>query len=216
MIGWGGSSGFSPAVRGGKPMSYRVGYWCISHIGKHRRMNQDNFFCGGRFMEAGGEYMEVPFCGTESSKEVSVFGVFDGLGGEKCGEIASYLAAKDACALKIGKDPVKDLRQFCQTANADICGYAAAHQVASMGTTAAMLAFTSKSITLCNIGDSKVFRFCDGTLEQISMDHVSVAAFGVKPPLSQHLGISPEESIIDPYLAQGVTPRRPVVKNTQM
>ena len=48
-----------------------------------------------------------------------------------------------------------------------------------------MLAFTGSGITLCNIGNSKVFRFCGGVLEQISKDHVAVAAFGVKPPLSQ-------------------------------
>ena len=72
-----------------------------------------------------------------------------------------------------------------------------------MGTTAAILAFTGNGVTLCNIGDSKIFRFCDGELEQISKDHVTVAAYGVKPPLSQNLGISPTELIIDPYLAQG-------------
>ena len=35
------------------------------------------------------------------------------------------------------------------------------------------------------------------------MDHVAVAAFGVKPPLSQTLGIPPNELVIDPYLARG-------------
>ena len=35
------------------------------------------------------------------------------------------------------------------------------------------------------------------------MDHVAVAAFGVKPPLSQNLGIPPNELVIDPYLARG-------------
>ena len=35
------------------------------------------------------------------------------------------------------------------------------------------------------------------------MDHVTVAAFGVKPPLSQNLGIQPTELVIDPYFARG-------------
>ena len=72
-----------------------------------------------------------------------------------------------------------------------------------MGTTAAMLVFAEKEVVLCNIGDSKIFRLCDGTLEQISKDHVAVSAFGVKPPLSQNLGIPPNELVIDPYLARG-------------
>ena len=35
------------------------------------------------------------------------------------------------------------------------------------------------------------------------MDHIAVAAFGVKPPLSQNLGIPSDELVIDPYLARG-------------
>ena len=35
------------------------------------------------------------------------------------------------------------------------------------------------------------------------MDHIAVAAFGVKPPLSQNLGIPPDELVIDPYFARG-------------
>ena len=72
-----------------------------------------------------------------------------------------------------------------------------------MGTTAAMLVFADKEIALCNIGDSKIFRLYDGSLEQISKDHVGVSAFGVKPPLSQNLGIPPSELVIAPYFARG-------------
>ena len=35
------------------------------------------------------------------------------------------------------------------------------------------------------------------------MDHVTFAAFGVKPPLSQNLGIPSNELVIDPYFARG-------------
>lgn len=184
-------------------MRHSILYSCISHVGNIRKINQDNFICGGRYMEPNDGDMKFPLCGTESSKGSSVFGIFDGMGGEERGEMASYIAAKDAAVLEIGKDAVAALSQFCQRANTDICDYANRNEISSMGTTAAMLAFTDSGITLCNIGDSKIFRFCDGVLEQISKDHVSVAAFGVKPPLSQNLGIPPTELIIDPYLAQG-------------
>ena len=184
-------------------MHYSILYSCVSHIGKIRRMNQDNFACDGRYMEMNGEGFEFPLCGIKSSKCPSVFGIFDGMGGEECGEIASYIAAKDAAAIKTGKDVISALLQFCQKANTDICGYANENEISAMGTTAAILAFTDDRVTLCNIGDSKIFRFCDGALEQISKDHVAVAPFGVKPPLSQNLGIPPTELVIDPYLAQG-------------
>lgn len=184
-------------------MHYKIHYSCLSHIGNVRSVNQDNFICDGCYMENDETPIEFPICGTKTSKEVSVFGIFDGMGGEECGEIASYIASKTASDIEIGKDATEALSRFCQKANLAICDYATLHEVSSMGTTAAMLVFTEKEVVLCNIGDSKIFRLCDGRLEQISMDHVAVAAFGVKPPLSQNLGIPPNELVIDPYLARG-------------
>ena len=165
-------------------MQYTVSYWCASHIGKLRSVNQDNFICDGQFMELNHESTERPLTGTRLSRDFSLFGIYDGMGGEECGEIASHIAAKNAALLTSSKDAVATLSQFCQAANAEICSYAKESGISAMGTTAAMLAFTSKKITLCNIGDSKIFRFCGGTLEQISKDHVAISAFGKKPPLS--------------------------------
>lgn len=183
-------------------MQYSISYWCVSHIGNIRSINQDNFICDGRFMETN-DCIGFSLSGIKSSTDFSLFGIFDGMGGEECGEVASYIAAQNASAIKIGKDAVTDLSKFCLKANTDICDYANENKVSAMGTTAAMLAFSHNGVTLCNIGDSKIFRFCNGALEQISKDHVAVAAFGVKPPLSQNLGIPPTELIIDPYFAQG-------------
>lgn len=184
-------------------MAYNISYACISHKGKLRAINQDNFICNGDYIKTDDSEIEYPLIGTVSSKTHTFFGVFDGLGGEERGEIASYIAAKNASTIEVGKDIISDLLQFCQKANADICDNANESGVSAMGTTAAILAFTGNGVTLCNIGDSKIFRFCDGVLEQISKDHVAISAFGVKPPLSQNLGIPPNELIIEPYLAQG-------------
>ena len=183
-------------------MSYNIRYSCVSHVGKIRNVNQDNFICDGLYIDKD-KPLSFPLCGVCSSKDAPLFGVFDGMGGEQRGEVASYIAAKTAAALVLGKDAVAALAAFCNSANMDICEYAAQNDLFAAGTTAAMLAFTSEGVTLCNIGDSKVFRFCEGNLEQISTDHVSTAAFGVKPPLSQNLGIPPTELIIDPYYARG-------------
>lgn len=184
-------------------MTYQILYSCVSHTGNVRKLNQDNFACAGRFLQAGEEETAHPLKGAVSSKQPSLFGIFDGMGGEECGEVASLLAAKAACAVTPGADPIGELSRLCQKANADICAYAAENGVSSMGTTAAMLAFTPDGITLCNIGDSRIFRFSKGILEQISKDHVAAAPFGQKPPLSQCLGIPPDEMRIEPYLAQG-------------
>ena len=182
-------------------MRYTISYSCLSHVGKLRNNNQDNFICDGCCMPAEGEQTERPLQGVKTTKERALFGVFDGLGGEAYGEVASYIAAVNATDLRIGRNAPADLLRYCTKANEEICKYAQENGNVNMGTTAAMLAFTERQITLCNIGDSKVFRYYDGGLEQVSRDHVAIAAYGVKPPLSQNLGIPTSEMIIEPYVA---------------
>ena len=182
---------------------YRILYSCISHVGKIRSSNQDNFICDRQYLNPEQRDWPVRLCGEKTSVESPLFGVFDGMGGEECGEIASYIAAKGALKTVIGKKAASTLSEFIQKANSDICDFAEANGIISMGTTAALLAFTKKAVFLCNIGDSKIFRLSGGVLEQISKDHVVTSAFGLKPPLSQNLGISPNEMLIEPFLARG-------------
>lgn len=184
-------------------MPYDIHYYCTSHIGKIRKTNQDNFFCDGIIMQTPDTPLPFPLTGSVSAGANCIFGVFDGMGGEECGDVASYIAAKIARDTLLDSDPAEVLSRYCQEANTAICDYAAANGVGIMGTTAAMLAFTENEIFLCNIGDSKILRFSDGELDQISTDHVAIGVFGRKPPLLQNLGIPPEEMLIDPYLARG-------------
>lgn len=185
-------------------MKYKIHYSCSSHIGNHRSKNQDNFICDGKYLDIDGKEYLFPFFGDFNGNAHSMIGVFDGMGGEECGEIASLIAAKCAYETGIGENPIDDMLGFCQQANERICSYAAENNVGSMGTTAALLYFGKSDIFLCNIGDSKIFRFAKKKLEQISTDHYAFSAYGVKPPLSQNLGIPSTEMIIDPYVAKGV------------
>lgn len=184
-------------------MNYNIQFSCISHIGNCRSMNQDNFICDGRYMEIKNDNIQFPLNGCVYNKSPSFFGIFDGMGGEECGEIASFIAAKRASRITVGKDAIADILQYCLDVNEEICRYICDKSLSAMGTTAAMLVFTNKDIILCNIGDSKVFRFSQGKIEQISKDHVAVSAYGIKAPLSQNLGIPQEELVIEPYIARG-------------
>lgn len=184
-------------------MNYTVHYSCLSHAGKCRHMNQDNFICNGVFMDDRTGKLTFPLTGRLTRGHPALVGVFDGMGGEECGEIASLLAAQYAAEVFVGERPLEALLKFCKDANERICGYATEHQISKMGTTAALLAFTNSKITLCNIGDSKIFRFAEKKLEQISVDHCAASAYGTKPPLFQYLGIPPSELAIEPYVARG-------------
>lgn len=184
-------------------MSYEIEYYGVSHAGKCRQVNQDNLFCSGRYLEAENNGTMGILCGTLQVGTGQLFGIFDGMGGEECGEAAAYLAAREASKIKFEEEPEKALLTFCQKANRKICRYTKKQGLSSMGTTAAILLFGKKQITLCNVGDSKIFRFSKRDLQQISYDHVSIAPFGQKPPLTQSLGIPEEELTISPYFAAG-------------
>ena len=184
-------------------MQYMIQYECQNHIGKVRKMNQDNFICLGEHLDERQAGVSLPLRGSVHTGSEVIFGVFDGMGGEECGEVASRIASVCARGLRAGANPPEDLRKFCTEANDRICRYAEENGVHAMGTTAAMLAFTDEGICLCNIGDSKILRYAQGQLDQISVDHVAEGYFGRKAPLSQNLGIAPEEMIIEPYVAVG-------------
>lgn len=184
-------------------MHYEIAFSCISHIGKVRKINQDNFICDGHYMEINDNNIEFPLEGYVTSKQPSLFGIYDGMGGEESGEVAAHIAARTSSEIAFSDNGVFDLLEYCKKANAEICDYIEKNPISSMGTTAAMMLFTKKEITLCNVGDSKIFRFSNGEIEQISKDHVVMSAFCKKPPLSQNLGIPPTEMLIEPYVSQG-------------
>ena len=115
-------------------MEYRISYWCISHIGNIRSVNQDNYICDGRYIQPDDEPMDAPLTGVLSSRTPALLGVFDGMGGEECGEVASYIAARNAAAIRLGKQPMDDLSEFCRKANDAICKYTEQQGISSMGT----------------------------------------------------------------------------------
>lgn len=185
-------------------MNCIIEYYYASSIGKCRKANQDNFSCNGEFMESENQGTGGVKEGTASVKKLPVFGVFDGMGGEERGEMAAFIASRHMSEFDFGKESgEKGFFTFCTQANRQICQYATENEVSSMGTTAAILRFEKNKSILCNIGDSKIFLFNEGNLTQLSYDHVGIAAFGRKPPLTQNLGIPEDEMIIEPYVAAG-------------
>ncbi len=180
-----------------------IKYFYTSNVGKCRKTNQDNFFCDGEIMDSKNEGTDGILSGKTSCDKNPVFGVFDGMGGEECGEIAAYLAAKEMKEFSFSAGMEQGFRDFCDAANQNICEKIKELEISSMGTTAAMLRFTNQDIGLCNIGDSKIFLFSNGELSQLSYDHVSISVYGKKPPLTQNLGIPEEELQIDPYVVRG-------------
>ena len=95
---------------------------CISHKGKVREKNEDNFVFFGAVADENGENGTVHF-GTSVLNSNILLGVFDGMGGTVCGERASQIAAE--CALRFHFADKADVRsaleEICYEANNSIC-----------------------------------------------------------------------------------------------
>jgi protein phosphatase len=111
----------------------------------------------------------------------SVFAVADGMGGHAAGEVASALAVARLGHLVAagGLDPDR-LREGVAAANADILDAADRDPArAAMGTTLAgigLIEFAgSDHWIVFNVGDSRVYRFADDRLAQLTVDHSEVA-----------------------------------------
>ena len=74
-----------------------------------------------------------------------------------------------------------------------------------MGSTMVALYFSHRYVYVCNLGDSRAYRLRNGEFLQLSVDHVEKREGQArkKAPLTQHLGIKPEDFLIEPYIAKG-------------
>ena len=135
------------------------------------------------------------------------------MGGYTAGETASFLAARTAQKLwksQNGKlTPEQTLRDICTEANRVICDEMLKRGGIQMGTTVAFLLFSRSQFYLCNIGDSPIFRLKNGSFQELSLEHTERIIFErvtknksnprKKFQLTQNLGISPDEFMIDPF-----------------
>lgn len=144
--------------------------------------------------------------GRAAQSQNPVLAVFDGMGGESCGEIAAYLAA-DACGrhyqankADLKNVPEQFLDEISRSMNHAVCEYSLENRVRSMGTTMVMLAMGDEAVYACNVGDSRLYQADNGRFCQISVDHVLKGGPFGKAPLTQYVGI-PEDSMgLEPYI----------------
>lgn len=183
---------------------------CISNRGNVRENNEDNLYFDGRYLEQNHDGLSRTVTIQSLTEHAAVFAVFDGMGGECCGEVASYLAASEfhRCVLEEASRmrPEAFLTAACEQMNERICSEAENRGARGMGTTAAILLFQKNLVYACNLGDSPIFRVRDGVLSPVYEEHTNrlfLQEQGItkrKPALTQCLGIPRDEMIIQPYL----------------
>ncbi len=146
-----------------------------THIGNVRKSNQDALL-----VQPG---------------EFGLYGVADGMGGHKAGDVASRMAVETLKeALSSARPNEESLRKAIEKANAEI--YAAQCEnpdLNGMGTTLTVIWEDKRRILLGHVGDSRAYRVRGGRIEQVSQDHSMVAEL-VRDGL-----ITQEEALVHPY-----------------
>jgi serine/threonine protein phosphatase PrpC len=151
-------------------------YAAASDTGRKRRRNEDS-------------YVVAP----------PLFAVADGMGGAQAGEIASKLAAAaleetDSGELS-GQERVVSLiqeanRRVYERSNED-------PNASGMGTTVTAALVEDGGVTIGHVGDSRAYRYRDGSIEQITEDHSLVNELMKSGKLSpQEAEMHPQRSVI--------------------
>lgn len=190
-------------------MPYILDAACLCNTGKVRKNNEDNFFFDGRCLEVDNSGLKHPVTMTKTLRRELCVAIFDGMGGENFGEVASFAAAD---CMQYTTRKLKDyfiperkfLNSLCMKINDAVVAKQQELCTERMGSTMVALYFSHGYVYVCNLGDSRAYRLRDGEFLQLSVDHLEKREqTRKKAPLTQHLGISPENFLIEPYIAKG-------------
>ena len=190
-------------------MPYILDAACLCKTGKVRRNNEDNFFLDGRCLDIENNGLEHPVITQKPLRYEQWAAIFDGMGGENFGEYASYAAAD--CMRHITEKKkeffiprLKLLNNVCKQINEAVVAKQQEFCTDHMGSTMVALYFFRGYAYVCNLGDSRAYHLRNNNFLQVSVDDTEKLAANTKkkPPMTQHLGINPEDCIIEPHIAK--------------
>lgn len=188
-----------------KEKKYQISAACVSHRGKIRKKNEDNLY----FLS---DYLPLEHEGTMGIidrifvTDNEAVGIFDGMGGESAGELASYVAVKSFSELvKLQKIEQRYVYELLNEVNKVVCEKARERKISLMGTTASIIFFENNNAIIINLGDSPIYLFRKNKLQRISQPHTNETwlkenNINKKPALTQFLGLNQDGMLLEPYL----------------
>lgn len=114
---------------------------------------------------------------TVEGKRFRLYALADGMGGARGGSIASKLAIETLTSSVKGWDEIYEghlVAAFRRANNAIFDEAAECGGLKGMGTTLVAIAVTRDQVLVANVGDSRAYRFRDGTACQLTHDHTVV------------------------------------------
>lgn len=135
-------------------MELKAGFVCDRGLNPRRPVNQDRYL---------------------AIAERGLFAVFDGVGGQRAGEVASQTAAdtvEEALTHTQAESSRELIRRAIQFANRDIFEMSESDPAyKTMATTVALLHIDGNLATIAHVGDSRVYRFEEGRFYRETVDH---------------------------------------------
>lgn len=189
-------------------MIYEYKASCISRTGRVRNDNEDNFLFNGKTLPTDNTGLLKAVYMEGNTKEAQVMAVFDGMGGEMCGEIAAATAAetlKECCTVLNSK--AMKTRTFLSDSidkmNVAVHKKSKVLGVNRSGTTAAMLYLSLDQMYIANVGDSRIYRYAAGKLEQLSEDDVIYNPNLKNQHLTQYIGVDADRYSLQMHIKKG-------------
>jgi protein phosphatase len=138
-------------------MDLKAGFVCDRGLNPKRPVNQDRFL---------------------AVAERGLFAVFDGVGGQRAGEVASQTAAEtieEALAHTTAESSVELISRAIKFANRDIFEMAESDPAyKTMATTVALVHIEGNRATIAHVGDSRVYKLEDGRFSCETVDHTDL------------------------------------------
>lgn len=193
---------------GGIGMRYTIQAACGCVTGKIRKNNEDNFYFDGKCLEMEHDGLRHPVEFERALKNGLCLAIFDGMGGENYGEMASFAAARQMQETErrfadFFIPERKYLGRLVEHLNCAVNAVQKEMCTEHMGSTMVSLYFSGCNVYVCNVGDSRAYRLREGAFQQLSVDHVEKRPGTKKAPLTQYLGFDTEEVVLAPYIAKG-------------
>jgi serine/threonine protein phosphatase PrpC len=132
---------------------------------------------------------------------LGLYVVCDGMGGHVGGQVASQLAVATIAETLRNQEPLGAgdtdvLQTAIQRANQAVFMKAKADpSLHNMGTTVVGIRADQDLLHLCHVGDSRIYRLRQGTLEQVTRDHSLINLYEDNPELAARFG-PPNSNVI--------------------
>ena len=185
---------------------------CLTHMGNIRNKNEDNYYFNNQFLPLDHNSDRQVQKWRFTTTPLQSVGIFDGMGGECAGDLASYEAAKyfhEMLCLEPNREKMLQHEQITEVLIkvSDAVHDAAVEQGYKLiGSTAVLLFVHRNNAMVVNLGDSPMYCLRNGEMTLLTHAHTNAEWMRKqniqrKPGLTQFLGISSKEFLLEPYIA---------------